>query len=289
MPKDKFTATWVSHSSISDFLSCPRAYFLSNVYKNPKTGHKIRLISPPLSLGIAVHNTIESLSILKTDERFRQSPLERFESEWRKLSGIRGGFFDAETEQTYKKRGIEMIRRVIDHPGPLKNLAVKIKQNLPYFWLSEEENIILCGRIDWLEFNPEDKTVHIIDFKTGKQDEHPNSLQLPIYYLIATNCQTHPVSKVSYWYINRNNEPIEQKLPDSQKSEQKILKIAKEIKLARKLNRFACPAKNGCRSCRDMETIVHGEATYVGTDEMNYDIFVLKHEYNDSDAKSEIL
>ena len=37
MAVDKYTAVWVSHSSMGDFLKCPRAYFLHNVYKDPKT------------------------------------------------------------------------------------------------------------------------------------------------------------------------------------------------------------------------------------------------------------
>ncbi len=52
---DKYTATWVSHSSMGDFIKCPRAYYLKNMYKNPKTGKKIGIVSPALSLGSAVH------------------------------------------------------------------------------------------------------------------------------------------------------------------------------------------------------------------------------------------
>ena len=61
---DQYTAVWVSHTSISDFLQCPRAYYLKNVYKDPKTRHKIQLMSPPLALGQVVHSVLESLSIL---------------------------------------------------------------------------------------------------------------------------------------------------------------------------------------------------------------------------------
>ena len=70
-----------------------------------------------------------------------------------------------------------MLQRVIKHPGPVAKLAVKIKQDLPYYWLSEEDNIILCGKIDWLEYLPDQDGVHIIDFKTSKYDEAPQSLQ----------------------------------------------------------------------------------------------------------------
>jgi len=72
---DKFTATWVSHSSIRDFLNCPRAYYLNNVYKDPATNHKIQIVSPALSLGSSVHEVIESLSNLPTKDRFKESLL----------------------------------------------------------------------------------------------------------------------------------------------------------------------------------------------------------------------
>jgi len=98
MAEDKYTATWVSHSSISDFLQCPRAYFLKHVYRDPKTGHKIKITSPPLALGQAVHEVLESLSTLPVEERFRNSLIEKFHTVWQKLSGKKGGFVNEEVE-----------------------------------------------------------------------------------------------------------------------------------------------------------------------------------------------
>jgi ATP-dependent helicase/DNAse subunit B len=89
---DKFTALWVSHSSISDFLQCPRAYYLKNIYKDPDTGRKFQITSAPLSLGSAVHEVIEALSEIPTQDRFRQSLLEKFETAWKKYHGKIGGF-----------------------------------------------------------------------------------------------------------------------------------------------------------------------------------------------------
>ena len=54
---------------------------------------------------------------------------------------------------------------------------------------SPEENIILCGKIDWLKYNEDTDSVCIIDFKTGKHDENGESLQLPIYQLLLKNLQ----------------------------------------------------------------------------------------------------
>jgi len=179
---DKYTAVWVSHTSISDFLRCPRAYYLKNIYRDPKTNHKIKLMSPSLALGSAVHEVLESLSVLPRQTRFSGSLIAKFDRAWEKITGKKGGFINADTEYKFKQRGQEMLRRVMNNPGPLSGLAVKIQMDLPQFWLSEEDNIMLCGKIDWLEYLPDSDSVHIIDFKTGKTEEDPDSLQLPIYH-----------------------------------------------------------------------------------------------------------
>jgi len=274
MAKDKYSAVWVSHSSISDWLSCPRAYFLKNVYKNPLTRKKVAIVSPPLSLGQAVHEVIESLSVLAVDRRLAEPLLAKFNRTWEKVKGKKGGFLTEEEEAKYKERGKEMLGRVERNPGPLKNLAVKIQMELPYYWLSEKDNIILCGKIDWLEYLKEEEAVHIIDFKTGKNEEKADSLQLPIYYLLVSHTQDRPVKKVSYWYIDRDSKPVEQKLKDLESAEEKILKIAKEMKLARQLKRFKCP-QGGCRNCLPMERILQGEGELVGTDEMDREVYIL--------------
>jgi len=273
--KDKYTAVWVSHSSIGDYLKCPRAYYLKNIYRDPKTNHKIMLMQPPLALGQAVHEVVESLSTMSADERFGQSLLDRFENSWKTVSGDLGGFTSKEEEERFKARGTMMIKRIMDHPGPLKNKAIKIRQDLPYYWLSEEDNIILCGKIDWLEFLEDTKSVHIIDFKTGKFDEDESSLQLPIYLLLVTNCQKWPVTKMSYWYLDRDDEPTEVKLPKAKEATERVLKIAKQIVLARKLEHFVCPKKDGCRDCRPYEAIVAGRAKFVGVGGYSQDIYIL--------------
>ena len=274
MAKDKYSAVWVSHSSISDWLSCPRAYWLKNVYKNPQTRKKMAIVSPPLSLGQAVHEVIESLSVLAVDRRLAEPLLAKFNQAWEKVKGKKGGFLSETEEAKYKERGKEMLLRVEKNPGPLKNLAVKIQMELPYYWLSEKDNIILCGKIDWLEYLKDEEAVHIIDFKTGKNEEKADSLQLPIYYLLVSHTQDRPVKKVSYWYIDRESKPVEQKLKDLESAEEKILKIAKEMKLARQLKRFKCP-QGGCRNCLPMERILQGEGELVGIDGMDREVYIL--------------
>lgn len=284
MGKDKYSATWVSHSSLGDFLSCPRAYYLKNVYKDPQTKHKIQIVSPPLSLGAAVHEVLEGLSVLPLTSRFKQPLVEKFEKMWKKYNGLQGGFSDLETEQRYKERGLKMLSNIANNPGPLQNLAVKISMDLPYYWLSEEDNIILCGKIDWLEYLPDTDSVHIIDFKTGKQQEKPDSLQLPIYCLLVQNTQGRGVSQASYWYLESDTTPTSKQLPDLEETKDNLLTLAKKVKLMRLLEKFNCP-ENGCRYCRPYEAVLQGRGQLVGTGEYNTDLYLVSREPESKEAQ----
>lgn len=277
MTVDKYSAIWVSHSSISDFLRCPRAYFLRNVYKDPRTGHKITVVTPPLALGSAVHEVIESLAGLPVEERLRISLVKRLGPVWLKVSGKKGGFANYTEELGYKERAVKMLMNLQEDPGPILEKAVKIKtgpMNLPNYYLSEEENIILCGKIDWLKYVEKDDSVHIIDFKTGRREESQDSLQLPIYLLLATNTQSKKVSGASYWYLDRDDGLVGKKLPNIKESYKKILTVAKKIKAARQKNEFTC-LKGGCSACRPLERVIGGEAEFVGTSETRQDIYRL--------------
>lgn len=291
MPHDKFTATWVSHSSISDFLKCPRAYYLNNVYKDPKTGHKISITSPAMSLGSAVHNVLESLSTIPTPVRFKDSLISKFDVVWENISGKKGGFISKDQENEYKKRGQEMIKTVMKNPGPLQRLSVKINQELPHYWISPEENIILCGKIDWLEYFPDTDTVGILDFKTGKNREDEASLQLPIYSLLVHNCQKRKATKASYWYLAEGSELLEKELPNLEESHQKVLTIAKRIKTARKLESFKCPqGPKGCFACRPLEAVISGNAEFVGESQYHQDLYLIdKTELSQKEDDSTIL
>jgi len=241
-----------------------------------------------MALGSAVHEVLESLSVLPTAKRFDVSLIERYQNAWKKVSGQMGGFADMATEEQYKKRGEDMLRRVMSRPGPLAEKAVKIKMDLPYYWISEEDNLILCGKLDWLQYNESDDSVSILDFKTGVGEESVDSLQLPIYYLLAHNCQTREVKKASYWYIARDDMPTEKKLPNLDKSCELVMKIGKEIKLARQLERFKCPeGEGGCKHCLPLEKIVRGESVFVGTGEYGTDLYA--NFANSSLPSSEIL
>jgi len=290
MAQDKYSALWVSHSRINDFKACPRAYYLKYIYRNPKTGHKMKLMTSPLALGQIVHDVLDSLKELPTKERFKESLIIRLHELWVKIEGKKGGFMNSSIEQQYKTRAEEMLLRIMKNPGPLARLAVKLKMDLPYFWLSEEKNIILSGKIDWMEYLPKTDSIHIIDFKTSKNEEKEDSLQLPIYYILAKKCQMRHIARMSYWYLDREEGGMaEKELPDEGEILNSIIDSALEIQLAVKLGRFKCKQPDGCYSCKPLELLLKGEGEFVGVNHYKEDIYVLDSAASNGSKESEIL
>jgi len=274
MSPDKYSALWVSYSSLSDFVNCPRLYYLKNIYRSPATNNKVQIASAPLSLGLIVHEVLDYVSSVPLKDRFKEPFTVILARSWHLITGLPGGFTDKETEQEYRNRAESMLSYCFQNPGPLANLAVKIKMDLPHYYLSEKENIILCGKLDWLEYLKESDSVHIIDFKTGTRVEKEDSLQLPIYYLLAANCQHRPVVKQSYWYLEQKTTPVSLSIPNYEEIEKSVLDLALKIKTARKLSAFKCHT-NGCNYCRPYEKIVKGEAEFITTNARNIDVYLL--------------
>lgn len=275
--EDEYAAVWLSHSSISDFLKCPRLYYYVNIYKNPLSGRKISIMNPSLGLGQAVHGVIEELSQLPVEERFSQPLAKRYDELWESVTGKKSGFLSPQQEKEYKDRGYQMLSRLESNPGPLIRKALKIKQDLPHYWFSEKENMILCGKIDWIEYLEKTDSIHVIDFKTGKRKEKEDSLQLPIYLLLLKNTQSRTIEKMSYWYLISDDEPQEVQLPDEDDAHDKIMKVALRIKLARQLKHFTCAVdeKTGCSACAPFEAVIRGKGEFVGVGEYNKEVYIL--------------
>ncbi len=265
MGLDKFKAFWNSHSSISAFKNCPLGYYYGNIYKD-KDKKKISTVSPHLTLGCAVHAPLEALAEIPSEERKNTKFAPAFFKTWEEFDGEKGGFKDAEEEESYKLRGIEMLKNVKENIHHLEGetaFLIPDKNDLPWFWLSEEENLILAGKLDFL-LKKED-CYYVIDFKSGMKDEHSDSLQLPIYRLLLNHFLGESDFKAAYWNIGRDKSPIEKKIPSLEESRELVLDVARKMKQARLDNKFECPrGENFCFACRDYQKIISGDAKFVG-------------------------
>ena len=284
---DKYKAIWLSHSSINDFLSCKRLYYLKNVFKDPATRRKINIASPYLTLGITVHKVIENLKNIKTIDRekeIKENLLNNFKEEWKKYNIKKGGFESEEEEKVFFERGIEMIKKVIENPNVLLNKIIPLSyfytgDMIPNYFISPEENLILCGSIDWIEYLEKEDSLRIIDFKTGRNDEDEDSFQLPIYYLLLTNLQKengknkiYNIKEAAYWYLDYENKKENtvhnefqtikidnKKLENIEKVKEKIISIGRDITLFRESSDFKCNNENevgeGCKHCQNFEKV----------------------------------
>lgn len=271
---DKFKAVWVSYSSISDFKKCPRAYYLKNIYKNPKTGKKIELVAPPLALGSVVHDVLEPLAKLEPHTRFESDLTKKFEAEFLKYKGIRGGFESDDEFEYYRQKGLRMINNVIANKSILENPTYNTNKDLLDPWLSEKNNIVICGKIDWINKDPATGELNVIDFKTSKDAEVDN-LQLQIYALLLRILNMNSVSKLYYWFLDLNSSLTETTLPNLKQAYDSVLDLALQIKQAREVSNFEC-SQGGCFHCRAYEKIISEEAIQVGVGNFGREIYAIQ-------------
>ena len=325
---DKYKAIWLSHSSISNYEKCPRLYYLANIYKDKKTNNKIAVVTPHMSLGSAVHMVLEPLMEIKSEERKNVNLISKYEEVWKKFTGEKGGFATlldgniTEEEKSFYEKGKTMLSNVQNNFNN-KNSTISnsnefilnkksIRQTLyykgdmiPNIVISQKENIILCGSIDWIVYDVTEITV--LDFKTGKNEESDESRQLPIYKILFEGLQNKwKVTRYAYYYLlsneikykNWENNVDNSKGIDSicQNIIDEAIKIGIEIRDKRYIckwsadksyiedykvradaeSNFKCKKSDSeCRDCAPYEAIINGKAKYVGTGTYGQDAYIV--------------
>lgn len=247
-------AVFISPSSLADFEKCPKLYYYRHVYKTPDTGLKIQIINPALALGQAVHDTIERFVLLEPSARTKSALEEIFATVWQGLSGEKGGFGSADEEKTFRERGEAMLENFFGNDHFL--MAQKAK--MPEFLKAElGDDLILTGKLDWIEKVGDG--YHLVDFKTGKNEEKEGSVQLPIYVVLAGKILGTDDIKASYWYLDQGKELRDFSLPDLPEFALDLKRKGLVIKKSRLTNSFVCPKGESCWACRDMMTVIVGK------------------------------
>ena len=261
-PKQEYIkdAIFVSYTSLSDFLKCPRSYFLKNIYRNPETNNRIQIASPYLSLGSTVHDAIKWH--IEMEGQLTSEQLEaKFRNLWLKYTGKRGGFSSKEEEATFGKRGLLMLENFFKNA---KNLEKK-HHNIDFPKYPLLENVILIGNFDFIG-EKEDGTLHVVDFKTGISDEK-DPIQLYIYAILAESNLEKSVSSASFWYLDREDEPREIVLDSLEPKLEWLKEKVKLLKQAIDEGIWVC--KDGdelCSECKIYTAISSGKGEFQFTD-----------------------
>ncbi len=289
-------AVFLSPSSLADFEKCPQLYYLRNVYRSPR-GLKIQLINPNLALGQTIHDVLDQFLKLPVEQRSKEELERTFETIWSFTSGEKSGFNSSQEEEAYKKRGEEMLKRFLENKHFQETEMVKIPQ-FPKVELGND--LILTGKLDWVEKGPEgyrqslkpQSGYKIVDFKTGKNEEREDSMQMPIYaFLVSRVFKTEEIT-ACYWYLDKDTEVTACILPDLTKTQSYLKQKGEIIKLTRQTGSFRCQSgKESCWACKDMLAVSQGKGKLVSMDPVNrkQEIYILtnpKQFSNSSDQNS---
>lgn len=267
-------AVYISHSIISDFEKCPQRYYYQSVYRSPH-GYKIQLTNPHLALGDAVHDVLNQFLRLPPPERKKDKLMDFLEWVWQNISGEKGGFSSSQEENDFKLRAVSMLERFYGNKHFLEAEGVKIKE-FPQAELGND--LILTGKFDWVE--KEGETYHIIDFKTGKNEEGENSQQLPIYAVLLSKMFNTTNIKTSYWYLDKNDDVVAFPVTNLDQTLASLKQKGEIIKMFRQTKSFRCKSGfESCWACRDILAVAQGKGKLVS---MNYsrkqEIYILAPE-----------
>lgn len=265
-------ALWISYTALKDFLKCPRAYYLKNRYRDPKTGNRLQVASAPMTLGSLVHDAIKWY-LLTGRLASKDDVVKKFRNHWLKYRGKRGGFRSREEEADFGRRGLKMLDNF------LKNTA-QLEPNIPIYAFLKfrlDEKIILNGKVDFIGELP-DGSLHILDFKTGSKEED-DSTQLHTYAILAESHLQRKVSKISYWYLDRDDGPKVAVLDSLEDKLEWLKNKALEIQKAVKADHWVCiKGDQLCDDCKNYQAIIDGKGEFQFSDgEFKKDVYFLDY------------
>lgn len=244
-----------SYSQIAAFTNCPYQYKLGNILKIPIRGKHV------FSFGKTMHNTLHKFIQLYRDrlvekqkDLFGQAnPKEKklkvslnelydiYEDNW-----IDEWYKNKQEKEKYKKMGKESLK--IFYNAFEKELPMVI--GLEQDFNAKIGNASFYGRIDRIDLL-DDKTVRIIDYKTGKSKDAKkldadDKMQLLIYQIGVQEALNMKPKQLTFYYLNDCKEVNFLGSDDEiKKLKEKIIGIVKQISESD----FSAKPKNGKNTC----------------------------------------
>jgi putative RecB family exonuclease len=245
----------LSPYAIGIYEQCPRRYRYQYV---ERLISRYRKPWPWLTMGANVHAALtQFLSVVPSAERTADTIERLLRERWR---ASRQGFADRDEERRFGERAVAMLRWFADtQPVDVQPLMLERFHEAPV-----GERLVLRGRIDRVDRDP-DGGLHVIDYKTGKVPEHPDTFQLLQYALILPRILGGPVSRASYLYLGGEEwrtMAIEPEIVD--KTRLTVLSIAARIE--READ-WPTSVSRLCRYCDFLELCEDGGAEYAPADD----------------------
>lgn len=227
---------YLSPFKISMFLECPRRYKfhyiddLAGKFKKPK---------PHFTMGENVHKALkEFFDSLLPQQRTKENLEKILRDIWRKN---RVGFQDREEERNFGLMALSMLEKFYQEEDINKKPLVLEKN----YKINLDKDIILQGKIDRIDV--ENDELVIIDYKTGKEPEETDYLQLVIYSIIVVQKINKKIKKAYYWYL-KNGRKVSIS-PTQKDLENGIIEIKSLAEIIKNEQEFAPNVNKFCSWC----------------------------------------
>lgn len=243
--RKKLNLSYVSYSQIDAFRLCPLHYKLRYILNIPAP------VSPALSLGISVHNSLRDFYLLlKAGEKLtRDKLLDLLAKNW-----LKEGYTDRGYEEIMKKRGEAFLSNYYDKEfdQAVKTLSIEQPFTTPVSF--NGRLLKIGGKIDRMDDLGQGK-IEIIDYKTGRmpsQRQVDTNLQLSLYAMAACEIAEPPFGRkpedviLSLYYFD-GQEKISSTRSQKQLDEDKI-KILEWVNKI-ETSDFSCSKDPLCTVC----------------------------------------
>ena len=125
-----------------------------------------------------------------------------------------------------------------------------------------------------------DGTLHILDFKTGTKEEN-DPIQLHTYAILAEAFTQKPISKISYWYLDKDTAPKEAVLDALSEKLKWLTDKCLEIEKAISENNWICIKADHpgglCYDCKAYQAVIEGKGEFLYSDEdFKKDMYLLQ-------------
>ena len=183
----------VSPLKVRVFAQCRLRYRYQYIDKDE--GRARPRLRPADTAGSLVHRVLcDFYSKLPPEEHTKEALVGMFEEGWAALA-----------PSYHRVPGVEKHREASLHQlaNYVENFDWQAQPFMvePYFQVEIEPGVLLFGRVDRLDEEP-DGTLHIIDYKTGSMPGDIDPGQLAFYAILVEARLGRSVSKASFWYLD---------------------------------------------------------------------------------------
>lgn len=157
----------LSVTHLSNYLRCPRLFYYNSILRAPRAKNK------DAAFGTAVHEALKDMlvSFKRSNQTSKQELLDRFETHLKREILKEKDFENARTF------GLQTLSEYYDHyEGRFpKNTLLEYDFSPHHVHV---EGVPITGKLDKIEvLNEADKTVHVVDYKTGNPDGKSTELR----------------------------------------------------------------------------------------------------------------